>query len=76
MKIFVKAIQDSTNELKQIQCDEMGYKILKDKTKVFGFYIYGLKTPAAEEQGFDAPIFSDNIPIELLFSDNPYIALN
>lgn len=48
MEIFVKAIQDSTKELKQIQCDEMGYKILKDKTKVFGFYIYGLKTPAAQ----------------------------
>lgn len=48
MEIFVKALNNPLCELKELGCDEAGFGILKNKMQTHCFYIYGLKTPAAQ----------------------------
>ncbi|WP_245892598.1 dihydropteroate synthase [Helicobacter valdiviensis] len=45
--MFIKKLNNAKEELKKIGCEGMGYEILKNKEKIHCFYIYGLKTPAA-----------------------------
>lgn len=44
---FVQYLENCERELKNLQCDPMGYQILRKKSKVFCFFIQHLKAPAA-----------------------------
>lgn len=45
--MFVKNIKNALEVLKQIGCDDGGFRILRDKIQTYSFLIEDLKTPAA-----------------------------
>ncbi|MBX7490951.1 dihydropteroate synthase [Helicobacter turcicus] len=44
---FVQYLEDSKLALEQLNCDSVGYGILRNKDKVFNFLVKNLKVPAA-----------------------------
>lgn len=45
--VFVQYLENCENELKNLHCEDIGYQILRNKTKTFCFSIQSLKAPAA-----------------------------
>lgn len=45
--MFVKRLQNAKSELKELGCEQMGESIIASKMEIFSFFIYHLKTPAA-----------------------------
>ena len=44
---FVQYLENSELELKRLNCDSLGYEILRNKDRIFHFLIQDLKAPAA-----------------------------
>lgn len=48
METFIKALNNPLKELKELGCEEIGFGIMKNKIQTDCFYVYNLKTPAAQ----------------------------